>query len=76
MTKRLILIIMSVIACAPASRVNEQQSALTASQLIDSLRASGLRVEPRGSIEQPFFSVPGKVYAVDGNDLQVYEYAD
>lgn len=43
--------------------------------IVDQLNASGLRVEPRGSIEQPFFSVPATVYAVDGDDLQLYQYA-
>jgi len=43
--------------------------------LVDQLKANGLRVESRGSIEQSFFSVPATVYAVDGDDLQVYEYA-
>jgi hypothetical protein len=46
----------------------------TTASVVDQLKASGLRVESRGSIEQSFFSVPATVYAVDGDDLQLYEY--
>jgi hypothetical protein len=44
--------------------------------LIDNLRASGATVEPVGEVEQAFFSVTGHVITVNGNDVQVFEYAD
>lgn len=39
------------------------------------LRAAGLTVTDGGPVEQPFLSVKGRVYAVDGGDLQLYSYA-
>lgn len=44
--------------------------------LIDNLRAAGATVEPVGEIEQVFFSVKGQSIMVNGNDVQVFEYAD
>ncbi len=44
--------------------------------LVDNLRAAGATVEPAGDVEQPFFSVKGQVIKVNGQDIQVFEYAD
>jgi hypothetical protein len=44
--------------------------------LIKSLRAAGAPVERRGGVEQPFFSVDGKMVEVHGEDVQVFEYSD
>ena len=44
--------------------------------LVDTLRAQGLMVEPTGPISQPFFSVPGQTLQVNGQDIQVFEFAD
>ena len=44
--------------------------------LIDNLRAAGATVEPVGEVSQPFFSVPGYVIEVNGEQVQVFEYAD
>jgi hypothetical protein len=44
--------------------------------LVDNLRQAGATVEPAGDITQPFFSVNGLVIRVDGEDVQVFEYAD
>lgn len=52
-----------------------QASTLTAASVAESLRRAGLTVEDAGTVEQPFFPVPARVYAVDGRDLQVYEFA-
>jgi hypothetical protein len=43
--------------------------------LIDNLRAAGVTVEPVGEISQPFFSVKGQIIKVNGEDVQVFEYA-
>ncbi|MCA9473651.1 MAG: hypothetical protein MRJ96_08705 [Nitrospirales bacterium] len=43
--------------------------------LVDNLRAQGLTVSPTGSISQPFFAVPGQILRVNGQDIQVFEYA-
>ena len=44
--------------------------------LIDGLRAAGATVEPTGTVDQPFFSVEGRLITVDGEDVQVFEYED
>ncbi|MFQ5796181.1 MAG: hypothetical protein ACE5JP_14185 [Candidatus Bipolaricaulia bacterium] len=44
--------------------------------LIDHLRAAGATVEPTGEVSQPFFSAKGQVITVNGDNVQVFEYAD
>ncbi|MFQ5969191.1 MAG: hypothetical protein ACE5J2_01665 [Nitrososphaerales archaeon] len=46
------------------------------SSLIDNLHSTGAIVEPSGEVSQPFFSVKGQVIKVNGDDVQVFEYAD
>jgi hypothetical protein len=43
--------------------------------LIDSLRAAGVNVEPQGEVDQPFFSVKGRMIKVHSEDVQVFEYS-
>lgn len=52
-----------------------QLSALTYATLVDRLRAEGATVTPNGTVQQPFFSVRGRILRVDGEDVQVFEYA-
>jgi len=44
--------------------------------LVDTLRAQGLTVEPTGPVTQPFFSAPGQILHVNGQDIQVFEFED
>jgi hypothetical protein len=44
--------------------------------LVDHLRGVGATVVPTGSVSQPFFSVPGRVITVNGEQVQIYEYAN
>jgi len=44
--------------------------------LVDGLRAAGATVESAGSVNQPFFSVEGKAITVNGENVQVFEYAE
>jgi uncharacterized protein (DUF305 family) len=44
--------------------------------LVDALRAAGATVEPAAPVEQSFFSVPGQVIQVNGEDVQVFAFAD
>jgi len=52
----------------------------TAAQGIDyagfvrSLRAENTTIEPQGEVEQPFFSVTGKVIALYGDHVQIFEH--
>ncbi len=44
--------------------------------LVDHLRATGATVVPTGTVTQPFFAVTGQVITVNGEQVQVYEYAN
>ncbi|MBI3995396.1 MAG: hypothetical protein HY349_05410 [Nitrospirae bacterium] len=44
--------------------------------LIDNLRTAGVSVEPEGEVEQPFFSIEGRMIKVSGEDVQVFQYID
>jgi hypothetical protein len=64
----------------PVSSEPRQASSPTApvtdyASLIDRLRAAGVRVEPRGEVDQPFLSVKGRMIGVRGEDVQVFQYA-
>lgn len=45
-------------------------------ELIDALRGADATVEQTGTVEQPFFSVSGQIIRVNGEDVQLFEYAD
>ena len=45
-------------------------------EFTDALRLAGQSVEVGDPVEQPFFSVPGQVIVVNGEDVQVFEYPD
>lgn len=57
----------------PATEIDES---LDAQGLADSLASFGATVGQEGQIDQPFFSVPGQVITVNGESVQVFEYAD
>ncbi len=43
--------------------------------LVNALRAAGAAVNPAGAVSQPFFAPQGQVLSVDGEDVQVFEFA-
>jgi hypothetical protein len=43
---------------------------------IDSLLDSGASVQMMGGVNQPFFSGQGRIITVNGEDVQVFEYAN
>lgn len=45
-------------------------------ELIESLRSEGAAVEPVRQIDQVFFTATGQVIAVNGVEVQVFEYID
>lgn len=45
-------------------------------ELADALRGTGAPVAAVREVVQPFFGVPGQVIAVNGAQIQVFEYAD
>ncbi|MBI2938278.1 MAG: hypothetical protein HYY22_08730 [Thaumarchaeota archaeon] len=42
--------------------------------IVGKFRAEGVTVEPDGEVSQPFFSVKGQLFKVNGDTLQVYVY--
>ncbi len=54
----------------------DKASAMDYVGLIDNLREAGATVAPAGEMTQPFFSVNGRVIAVNDGDVQVFEYED
>lgn len=51
----------------PANNVNE---------LIGRLKARGQKVRRGSKVSQPFFSVRGRIISVDGEQVQVFQYAN
>lgn len=47
---------------------------LTTASVAGALANAGLTVRDAGMVEQPFFSVPARVYVVSDEDVQVYEF--
>jgi hypothetical protein len=75
-------------ACQPAnlsSSEGDQEPATTSMPdgeeslniqgFMDALSLTGVAVGEEGTIEQPFFSVPGQVITVNGEAVQVFEYS-
>ena len=52
------------------ARINDVQN------LMRSLRAAGLAVKRGGQVSQPFFFVRGSILTVNGEQVQVFEYAN
>jgi len=42
----------------------------------DALNLAGQSVDIAGPVDQPFFSVPGQLIIVNGEDVQIFEYPD
>lgn len=47
----------------------------TLKSLINELKAAGMRIGRAGGVSQPFFSVKGHVITINGEQVQVFEYA-
>lgn len=60
-----------VIGCATSP-----DSTINSFNLVSSLRAAGAAAEMGDEITQPFFAMKGKIVKLNGNDVQVFEYAD
>jgi hypothetical protein len=45
-------------------------------ELTGALRLAGQSVEIAGPVDQPFFSVPGQIIVVNGEEVQVFAYPD
>jgi hypothetical protein len=74
----LLLGAMLVVACGSQAPADSSHGGPVTDyvSLIDALRAQGATIEPNGDVSQPFFAVEGQVIQVNGQDIQVFEYAD
>lgn len=73
------LLIIGILIVSPVSFLNAHPSkssarALSVSGVVRQLRSSGLSASSAGTIEQSFFTPKARVYRVEGDDMQVYEY--
>ena len=59
----------------PQQGASSVEPVMDYNRLIDSLRIAGLSVSPAEDVNQPFFSVPGRIIKVSGEDVQVFQYA-
>lgn len=59
----------------PTPMVSHGSQVTDYASLLDELRRVGAAVEPNGTVEQTFFSVKGQILAVNGQEVQVFEYA-
>lgn len=62
-------------AGGPAGAAPTSLPAADRLSLVDELRTAGARVGAVGEVTQPFFSVTGQIIAIDGREVQVFEYA-
>lgn len=60
----------------PRGRESRAAPVTDYASLAANLRAAGASVKPGEEVDQPFFSVTGKLLEVDGEDVQVFQYAD
>lgn len=64
----------AVLLAACAVQIPVEAYALT--DLVADLETAGVEATEAGSIEQDFFSAPGRRFSFDGQEVQVFEYAD
>lgn len=56
------------------SKAKAERAPTDAESLARALKAWGLKVEPAGEVSQPFFSVGGRAFDVEGENVQVFKY--
>jgi len=71
----LLFAVAGLTACGSRSAQDTKGDPMNYHDLEAKLKASGAKVIPGGDISQPFMDVQGHTLAVNGEQLQVYEYA-
>ncbi len=73
----LLLVPLLLAACGgqPSPVVSHGGPARDYVSLVDSLREAGATVDPAGTVFQPFFTPQGQLITVNGQDVQVFEFA-
>jgi hypothetical protein len=72
----LLFVVTGLTACGSRSAQGMKGDPMNYHDLEAKLKASGAKVIPGGDISQPFMDVQGRTLAVNGEQLQVYEYAN
>jgi hypothetical protein len=67
--------LLGLVAC-DSTTGPDGDAAMDYNQLLQGLRQSGLPAEPAGQLSQPFISVPARLIAIGGEQVQVFEYPD
>lgn len=72
----LLAALLLLVACNDSNQPveTEEDSVVDLDGLVDSLQAAGASVEPAGTVSQPFFAPQGQIIAVEGQEVQVFEY--
>jgi len=65
-----------VLAAGPAAGGTLEEPGPDYPGLLDQLRSTGLSVEPEGEVDQPYFSVEGRLIQVGSEEVQVFQYPD
>jgi len=68
------MVLSAGLACASNPTAHERGADLDYDGLVEALRLGGTQVTPEAPVDQPFFSVPGRVIVVAGGSVQVFEY--
>lgn len=65
-----------LIACdtGPQAVDSQDEPVVDSSTLVNRLEGAGATVEPGGRVTQPFFTPQGQILAVNGQDVQVFEF--
>lgn len=72
----LLLSIVLLVACTSGQTSVEtnDEAVITFNDLVGRLEANGANVEATSTVSQPFFTPEGQIIAVNGQDVQVFEY--
>lgn len=77
--RTILLVLLGLFAGACSTQPADSASpdeGVTTNALVESLSRAGLQVKAAGEIEQPFWTRRAQVFTVEGDDLQLYEFAD
>ena len=79
-TSILLMLVLLLAACnstgQPSGDSQQVNTVTDLASLIARLEAEGATVAEKDEIQQPFFAATGRVIAVNGEDVQVFEYPD
>ena len=76
MTRRIFWIVFAIALIAGLFAGCTTSTVMNYSRLVDDLKKGGNTVQTDGEVNQPFFSVEGKLIKVNNEDVQVFEYKD